>query len=75
MYANINIFKDIYVYIYPDAFPALTRGAYGPSSGDGLRCQACVTPKIEICFHSRFIYEGDTSTHTQGTDPRVALGA
>jgi len=25
--------------------------------------------------HRRFIYEGDTSTHAQGTDPRMALGA
>ena len=23
----------------------------------------------------RFIYKGDTSSHAQGTDPRVALGA
>jgi len=26
-------------------------------------------------IHRRFIYEGDTSTHAQGTDTRVALGA
>jgi len=25
--------------------------------------------------HRRFIYKWDTSTHAQGTDPRVALGA
>jgi len=25
--------------------------------------------------HRRCIYKGDTSTHAQGTDPRVALGA
>ena len=24
-------------------------------------------------IHKRFIYEADTSTHAQGTDPRVAL--
>ena len=24
-------------------------------------------------FHRRCIYEGDTSTHAQGTDPRVAI--
>jgi len=26
-------------------------------------------------IHRRFIYKGDTRTHAQGTDPRVALGA
>jgi len=26
-------------------------------------------------IHRLFIYTGDTSTHAQGTDPRVALGA
>jgi len=25
--------------------------------------------------HRRCIYKGDTRTHAQGTDPRVALGA
>ena len=25
-------------------------------------------------MHRRFIYKGDTSTHAQGTDPRVVLG-
>jgi len=25
-------------------------------------------------FHRQFIYEGDASTHAQGTDLRVALG-
>jgi len=28
-----------------------------------------------ISMHRRFIYKEDTSTHAQGTDPRVALGA
>jgi len=28
-----------------------------------------------ITMHRRFIYKGDTSTHAQGTDPRMALGA
>jgi len=31
------------------------------------------TSKLHI--HRRFTYKGDTSTHAQGTDPRVALGA
>ena len=26
-------------------------------------------------LHRRFIHKGDTSTHAQGTDPSVALGA
>jgi len=26
-------------------------------------------------LHRRFIYKDHTSTHAQGTDPRVALGA
>ena len=26
-------------------------------------------------IHRRFIYKGDTSTHAQGTDSRLALGA
>jgi len=29
-----------------------------------------------LFFHRRFIYyKGDTGTHAQGTDPKVALGA
>jgi len=28
-----------------------------------------------VRVHRRFIYKGDTSTHAQGTDPRVALGS
>jgi len=39
------------------------------------RLQRILTHWIEECIHRRFIYKGDTSTHTQGTDPRVALGA
>jgi len=33
---------------------------------------------VDISYHTihrRFIYKGDASTHAQGTDPRVALGA
>ena len=30
---------------------------------------------VNLKFHRRFIYKGDTSAHAQGTDPRVALGA
>jgi len=31
---------------------------------------------VYICrIHRRFMHKGDTSTHAQGTDPRVALGA
>jgi len=36
----------------------------------GSRVLAC-----RARVHSRFIYKGDTSTHAQETDPRVALGA
>jgi len=31
--------------------------------------------QVEYVIQRRFIYKGDTSTHAQGTDPRVALGA
>jgi len=31
--------------------------------------------QVRMCFLRRFTYTGDTSTHAQGTDPRVALGA
>jgi len=28
-----------------------------------------------VWVHIRFIYKGDTSTHAQGTDPKMALGS
>jgi len=31
--------------------------------------------KTKVTIHRPFIYKGDTSTHSEGTDPRVALGA
>jgi len=39
--------------------------------GIGLNGIAVETKSLP--FHRRFIYKGDTSTHAEGTDPRVAL--
>jgi len=36
-------------------------------------CPRRSSPYSHCPIHRRFIYEGDTSTHAQGTDPRVAL--
>jgi len=38
---------------------------------EGLR----VNPLFTLDIHRQFIYEEHTSTHAQGTDPRVDLGA
>jgi len=71
--------------------PVMGRGAGGggrPSggaSGGARRSDGAPPPvftrgpPLVLClagaFHRRFIYKGDTSSHAQGTDPRVALGA
>jgi len=51
----------------------------GPRRKRRRAAGGCTRRKNEISIHTwihrRFIYKGDGSTHTQGTDPRVALGA
>jgi len=42
-----------------------------PAEAGGLG----LTHLQDSSIHRRCIYKGDTSTHAQGTDPRVALGA
>jgi len=58
------------------------RGALNASGRVGTGTSSVVSavplphcPPLAAYTFTRFIYKGNTSTHAQGTDPRVALGA
>jgi len=57
----------IFIYIWTNSVPGecANRNALAPT---------LTTPSCR-CFHGPFIHKEHTSTHTQGTDPTVALGA
>jgi len=66
------VYTYVYVYVY---ISRLSRRRRRPQPGPGVAALAFWLRITGTYMHRRFIYKGDTSTHAQGTDPRVALGA
>jgi len=61
MYVHICVYICLYICTAP---PRRRRDRASP-----------VGPESNFKIHRRFTNKGDTSTHAQETDPRVALGA
>jgi len=70
IYLAIYIYVSIYVSIYLTPFSGFL-AHYGDYAAYRCATAGQQVPTPPYSSHERTICEGDTSTHAQGTDPRV----
>jgi len=82
IYIHVYIHKYVYIHIHTHTHMCVytplvnPRCSFTESKKHSPNTGARVNNNLQVTsIHRRCIYKGDTSSHAQGTDPRVALGA